>query len=574
MWMRLARLRALSKQFVRSRVCAVGAVALSSSVFIVSSSALSNTSAQTDSKITRANDTNDRESNISIEEVEKHNQADDAWIVIDGEVYDVTSFIDAHPGGGGVLRKHLGQDVSHIFTHLHSSFARNLLPGLHIGHVSSPYTSPFLSSAVEEQERAHLQQEKQHKRRVCIVGAGVCGTALSSLLAISKDNEIVVIDSAPLVGGTALKSTAILFVGPVIETHGSSKVSLNDWSGHVSFDMIKNLKDVEFVERGTLGVFADKESFARAKPKFAEGGRLHGSGTEIVERERMLEIEPQLSPDLVGATWQPKGATVDPFLVCDAYAKEAQAAGARYLLGWSVDKLERIQEHPQGYKFQVEAAGADGQRLSVACDDVVLATGWMCGELAKQLGHSVAVAGMHGQLFTSQVDGLKLNTNVFSWEGPDYWIRNPKAGQSTLESGTHRRLTRHFYAVQQANGTLKIGGDRERLSNDEPIGHVLEEGIEETQRQAMEIFPALRPENLGLHVTGTWCGVMPFTPNQTPSLGELEPGLWVAAGAPFFKGPAYAKLLADAIQGEVKEGSLEERLLRDADPLKAAHKKD
>ena len=37
---------------------------------------------------------------------------------------------------------------------------------------------------------------------------------------------------------------------------------------------------------------------------------------------------------------------------------------------------------------------------------------------------------------------------------------------------------------------------------------------------------------------------MPFTPGQAPILGELEKGLWVMAGAPFTKGPAYAYLIA------------------------------
>lgn len=509
---------------------------------------------------------------MSMEEVAKHNTADDAWVVIDGGIYDVTSFIESHPGGGGVLRKHLGRDVSHMFRHIHSPFANTLLPGLHVGQVAD-YSPPSAYSVITEDEKNQLQNKPSRRKRICIVGAGICGTALSSLL--TPDNEVIVFDSAPLIGGTALRSTAILFVGPVIETDAQSKVSLNDWSGHVSFDMIKSLKDVEFVERGTLGVFSDEEAFERAKPKFAPGGRLHGSGQEIISRERMLEIEPQLSPELVGATWQPKGATVDPFLVCDAYAQAAQAQGARYLLGWSVDTLTRCPNQEDGYRFQVNCSAHSErpEKLAVVCDEVVLATGWKCGELAGQLGHSVAVEGMHGQLFTSQVEGLKLSTNVFSWEGPDYWIRNPKAQQSTLEAGTHHRLTRHFYAVQQANGTLKIGGDRERLVNHTPIGHVLEEGIQETQRQAMSIFPALRPENSGLHVTGQWCGVMPFTPHQTPSLGSLEPGLWVAAGAPFFKGPAYAKLLADAIQNRVQKGSLEERLLRDSDPHKAAARK-
>ena len=33
------------------------------------------------------------------EEVALHRGLDDAWVVVDGEVYDVTEFLQSHPGG-------------------------------------------------------------------------------------------------------------------------------------------------------------------------------------------------------------------------------------------------------------------------------------------------------------------------------------------------------------------------------------------------------------------------------------------------------------------------------------------
>lgn len=32
------------------------------------------------------------------EEVEKHNKREDCWIIVDGGVYDVTNYVDEHPG--------------------------------------------------------------------------------------------------------------------------------------------------------------------------------------------------------------------------------------------------------------------------------------------------------------------------------------------------------------------------------------------------------------------------------------------------------------------------------------------
>eukprot|EP00639_Heterosigma_akashiwo_P006913 CAMPEP_0194564858 /NCGR_PEP_ID=MMETSP0292-20121207/4343_1 /TAXON_ID=39354 /ORGANISM="Heterosigma akashiwo, Strain CCMP2393" /LENGTH=111 /DNA_ID=CAMNT_0039414067 /DNA_START=47 /DNA_END=382 /DNA_ORIENTATION=- len=48
------------------------------------------------------------------EEVAKHNSPDDAWIIIDGKVYDITDYIDIHPGGEAILGP-LGGDASKGF---------------------------------------------------------------------------------------------------------------------------------------------------------------------------------------------------------------------------------------------------------------------------------------------------------------------------------------------------------------------------------------------------------------------------------------------------------------------------
>lgn len=36
---------------------------------------------------------------VSNEEVERHKSEGDAWVVVDGNVYNVAKFIESHPGG-------------------------------------------------------------------------------------------------------------------------------------------------------------------------------------------------------------------------------------------------------------------------------------------------------------------------------------------------------------------------------------------------------------------------------------------------------------------------------------------
>ncbi|KAF1920679.1 acyl-CoA dehydrogenase family protein [Ampelomyces quisqualis] len=51
--------------------------------------------------------------------VAKHNKTDDLWCIVDHKVYDLTDFVDAHPGGSVVLEQVAGTDATTAFYNLH-----------------------------------------------------------------------------------------------------------------------------------------------------------------------------------------------------------------------------------------------------------------------------------------------------------------------------------------------------------------------------------------------------------------------------------------------------------------------
>ncbi|PVG00502.1 putative cytochrome b5 [Serendipita vermifera] len=71
---------------------------------------------------------------VTYEEFAAHQQRDNLWILLHGKVYDVSKFLDEHPGGEEVIMAEAGKDATESFEDVgHSDEARGMLKDLLVG---------------------------------------------------------------------------------------------------------------------------------------------------------------------------------------------------------------------------------------------------------------------------------------------------------------------------------------------------------------------------------------------------------------------------------------------------------
>jgi len=86
-------------------------------------------------KSVSANATVKREGPFSVAEVAKHNKETDLWIVLKNKVYDVTSFVEEHPGGDAIMNNAGADSTEGFFGPQHGTKVFEMLDDFYIGEL-------------------------------------------------------------------------------------------------------------------------------------------------------------------------------------------------------------------------------------------------------------------------------------------------------------------------------------------------------------------------------------------------------------------------------------------------------
>ncbi|KAK6852708.1 hypothetical protein PG990_010358 [Apiospora arundinis] len=127
---------------------------------------------------------------ITIEELRQHSGETEPWFVINGEVYDGTSYLEGHPGGATSIFGAAGQDASEEFLAIHSENAKAMLPQYHIGTLDDVSRKILSSGEVESADAAGNEEP----RPIFLQSKVWTKAILSAKTRLSSDTKIFTFD--------------------------------------------------------------------------------------------------------------------------------------------------------------------------------------------------------------------------------------------------------------------------------------------------------------------------------------------------------------------------------------------
>jgi glycine oxidase len=347
---------------------------------------------------------------------------------------------------------------------------------------------------------------------VVVAGAGIIGCAIAYELS-RRGVRCLLLDSRRL--GMAATNAAAGVLSPLAEfERPGALVRLGLDSLRLYPRWVARLRedvpdiDVEFAQNGVLRVAFDEEELAGYRRGLRYRDEL---GVELLELDAALvhEVEPRLSPRIVGGVLSPEEGQVSNQQVTLALSRAAKQRGARIVEGAPVLGFR----HKAGRVTAVRTSQGE-----FPCDHLVLAAGPWTRSLARKLGVDVPTFPVRGQMLAYGRMVTPIGRPVWGKRG---------------------------YVLPRANGLVFAGATVEQ------VGfriRTTKAGLASVRRAAFELVPQLR------HATEQfpWAGLRPGSPDGLPMMGPLPGWENVTVASGHFRNgillaPITGELIAQAI---------------------------
>ena len=212
-----------------------------------------------------------------------------------------------------------------------------------------------------------------------IIGAGVIGCAIARELSKYQVNACVIEKEEDVCCGTSKANSAIVHAGHDAET-GTLKAKLNVEGNALMEELARDL-DFPFKRNGSLVICTEEEGIKGLEALKERGDSNGVPGLCILNREELLEMEPNLSEQVTAALYAPTGGIVCPFNLTIALAENAVANGIEFKLNTEVTAIEKVEG---GYRLETSHGAVDTKTV-------------------------INAAGVYADVFHNMVSGKKLH---------------------------------------------------------------------------------------------------------------------------------------------------------------------
>lgn len=363
------------------------------------------------------------------------------------------------------------------------------------------------------------------KAEVVVIGGGVIGSSITYHLA-KKGVKVVLLEKNGIASGTSSSCEGLVFLQ-------SKKPGIHLRLALESAKKFYNLKneldyDIEYRNNGGMVVIENSEEL-KAMKIFVEKQKSIGLEVSLLDKNKAIEKEPALSQDILGSTFSPLDAQVNPIYLSYAFINSAKNLGAK------------IYTHTEVTGIKLESnkvRSIETSRGEIETEIVINASGIYAPEIGRMVNLNIPIKPRRGQLLVTEPIPKILNGVLISAK----YIAakfNPNLAEIEGEG---------ISIEQTASGNLLIGSTREFVGMNKSTTL---EGINSIAKHIIMLFPQLKEIN----IIRTFAGFRPYTPDGLPILGKLKDleGFIMAAGHEG-DGIALSPITGDLIAELVVEG--------------------
>ena len=349
----------------------------------------------------------------------------------------------------------------------------------------------------------------KHRFDVIIIGGGVIGTSIAFQLA-KRQKQILLIekqDFASGASGSCDQQIILQSKNPGVHLELALK------SAALYPVLVQKLQhDIEYNASGGMILIETPEEMD-VMQDFVEQQRQSGLQVDILRREDAVKLQPGLAEHLVGATYSPQDAEVNPIEVTLAFATSARKLGAEVLLNTEVRSLIMSAHRVEGIKT------AQG---TFYADTVINAAGAWAPDIGRMAGLKIPITPRRGQIAITEAVAPFLKRVMLSAQ---YIVAkyHPEILENSSDRG--RQIGVGLALSQSKKGNILIGATREFAGYDTRVSY---DGMKEILKNAARLVPPLKEMNL----IRVMAGLRPYTPDGLPLIGRVDglEGFFIAAG--------------------------------------------